>query len=39
MTTSPKSSSLLKAAPLWAKSSVKGGQYRASRRLDGPGPL
>jgi hypothetical protein len=31
MTTSPKSSSLLKAAPLWAKSSVKGGQYLTGR--------
>jgi hypothetical protein len=32
MTTSPKSSPLLKAASLWAKSSVKGGQY-LTRRL------
>jgi hypothetical protein len=31
MTTSPKSSLLLKAAPLWAKSSVKGGQYLTGR--------
>jgi len=31
MTTSPKSSPLLKAAPLWAKSSVKGGQYLTGR--------
>ena len=31
MTTLPKSSSLLKAAPLWAKSSVKGGQYLTGR--------
>ena len=31
MTTSPKSSLLLKAAPLWAKSSVKGGRYLTGR--------
>ena len=31
MTTSPKSSPLLKAAPLWGKSSVKGGQYLTGR--------
>jgi hypothetical protein len=31
MTTSPKSSPLLKAAGLWAKTSVKGGQYLTGR--------
>jgi hypothetical protein len=31
MNTSPKPSPLLKAAPLWAKSSVKGGQYLTGR--------
>jgi hypothetical protein len=29
--TTPKPSPLLKAAPLWAKSSVKGGQYLTGR--------
>jgi hypothetical protein len=31
MTNAPKSSPLLKAAPLWARSSVKGGQYLSGR--------
>ena len=31
MTTSPKPSPLIKAAGLWAKSSVKGGQYLTGR--------
>jgi hypothetical protein len=31
MTTTPKSSTLLKVAHLWAKSSVKGGQYLTGR--------
>jgi len=31
MTTTPKPSPMLKAAPLWAKTSVKGGQYLTGR--------
>ena len=31
MTTQPKPAPLIKAAPLWAKSSVKGGQYLTGR--------
>jgi hypothetical protein len=31
MTTPPKPSPLIKAAPLWAKTSVKGGQYLTGR--------
>jgi hypothetical protein len=34
MTTQPKPSPMLKAAPLWSKTSVKGGQYLTGR-LDG----
>src|SRR5687768_14631520 len=31
MTTTPKPAPLIKAAPLWAKSSAKGGQYLTGR--------